>query len=44
MLYITHGYKKGHSTEHVILEIVDEVLIGFEKGIVNGYKAGHFEH
>ena len=26
------GYKKGHSTEHVILEIVDEVLIGFEKG------------
>ena len=25
------GYKKGHSTEHVILEIVDEVLIGFEK-------------
>ena len=26
------GYKKGHSTEHVILQIVDEVLIGFEKG------------
>ena len=26
------GYKKGHSTEHVILEIVDEVLIGFEEG------------
>ena len=26
------GYKKGHSTEHVILEIVDEVLIGFDKG------------
>ena len=26
------GYKKGHSTEHVILQIVDEVLISFEKG------------
>ena len=25
------GYKKGHSTEHVVLEIVDEVLVGFEK-------------
>ena len=24
-------YKKGHSTEHVVLEIFDEVLIGFEK-------------
>ena len=25
------GYKKGHSTENVLLEIVDEVLIGFDK-------------
>ena len=25
------GYKKGHSTEHVVLEIVDEVLVGFDK-------------
>ena len=25
------GYKKGHSTEHVVLEIMDEVLVGFEK-------------
>ena len=25
------GYKKGHSTEHVVLEIVDEVLVGFDR-------------
>ena len=25
------GYKKGYSTEHVVLEIVDEVLVGFNK-------------
>ena len=26
------AYKKQHSTEHLVLQIVDEVLIGFEKG------------
>ena len=25
------GYKKGHSTESMVLQIVDEVLIGFER-------------
>ena len=27
-----HGYKKYHSTETLILKVVDDILIGFEKG------------
>ena len=26
------AYKKRHSTEHLVLQVVDEVLVGFEKG------------
>ena len=31
-LKFQHGYKKYHSTETLILRVVDDVLIGFEKG------------